>query len=704
MDAAQYADLFLTESREHLSAINLALLDIERGLTANPPASDEVAAGAGSEGGGRSEGIAAAVASLFRAVHTIKGMSATLRYDAVAALSHELETLLDRLRRGELAPDANLMNILFAAADLLETSVERAVAGQPDDPRLEEVVGRIRDAASGGPEPATGRVAPRRKASRAKRVAPARRSRTGASRTARGKATRQRVSTPAARDDAVGGAETIVRIHLAASATFRAARAAVAVQRARSLGDVIGVSPALETVPADGPGPDVIEIRLRTQAKTAAIVGQIEGAGDIARVEVRRDRAHGGARPGRRSGAAPHSANGNGESGPDGIARTRHVRIDLRRLDALMDLIGELVIARGRLLELTSTEGESALSEAVADASRLIGDLQEEIMTCRMVPVWQVFDRFPRLVRDTAQVLGKQVSFQVEGKDIELDRSMLDEIGDPIVHLLRNALDHGIELPDTRVAAGKPPLGQLTLSAARDRSAVLIRVTDDGRGIDRNKVLVRALESGLVEPGTTALSDDEVIRLIARPGFTTAEEVTDVSGRGVGIDAVQARVRALGGSIDIKSAAGEGTTVTARLPLTLAIMRALLARVGAEAYAFPMAHVDETVGTEGANYAAVRGRPVIVIRGEAIPFVRLRDLVGLEPAPGPVPTPDPEQHVIVVESGGHRSAVAVDELMGQADIVVKQYDHVRGGAALFSGATVLGDGAPALIVDVSSLF
>jgi two-component system chemotaxis sensor kinase CheA len=631
-------------------------------------------------------------------------MSATLRYDAVAALSHDLEALLDRLRRGELAPDAGLMNILFAAADLLETSIERAVAGRPDDPRLDDLVGQIRRAALGSPEPATGRAAAVRKPSRAKAASGARRSRAGAGRAARRSTRRPRVSRPGGVDDPAGAAESIVRVYLAATATFRAARAAVAVQRARLLGEVLGVSPALETLPADGPGPEMIEIRLRTQAKTAAIVEQIEGAGDIARVDVRRDRRRGGVRSGRQSGGASHAASGNGGPATDGIARTRHVRIDLRRLDALMDLIGELVIARGRLVALTGAQEESELAEAVTDASRLIGDLQQEIMTCRMVPVWQVFDRFPRFVRDTAQSLGKQVSFEVEGKDIELDRSMLDEIGDPIVHLLRNALDHGIEPPDTRVAAGKPRQGQLRLSAARDRSAVLIRVTDDGRGIDRDKVLVRALESGLVDPGTTALSDDEVIRLIARPGFTTAAEVTDVSGRGVGIDAVQARVRALGGSVDIKSAAGEGTTVTARLPLTLAIVRALLARVGGEAYAFPMAHVDETVSTEGANYAAVRGSPVIVIRGEAIPFVRLRELVGLESSPGASPTADPEQHVIVVELGGHRTAVAVDELMGQADIVVKQFDSVRGGAALFSGATVLGDGAPALIVDVSRLF
>ncbi len=280
---------------------------------------------------------------------------------------------------------------------------------------------------------------------------------------------------------------------------------------------------------------------------------------------------------------------------------------------------------------------------------------------------------------------------------------MLDEIGDPIVHLLRNALDHGIEAPDARVADGKPAQGHLRLSAARDRSAVLIRVSDDGRGIDRAKVLARALESGLVEAGTTALTDDEVIRLIARPGFTTADQVTDLSGRGVGIDAVQARVRALGGSIDIRSAPGHGTTVTARLPLTLAIMRALLARVGGESYAFPLAHIDETIASAGASYAAVRGRPVLLVRGEAIPFLNLRDVVGLAPATERIQDAEAEHHIIVVESGGRRAAVGVEELVGQADIVVKQYDAVRGGAALFSGATILGDGAPALIVDVGSL-
>jgi two-component system chemotaxis sensor kinase CheA len=693
MDAAQYADLFLAESREHLSAINLALLDIERALTAD----GSLAARASAEGVVRD-----AVASLFRAVHTIKGMSATMRYDAVATLSHEMEALLDRLRRGELVPDAPLMDVLFASADVLEASIERAVSNRPADPRLDDVVAQLRGTASladdsARPSGGSTRSTRKRKASKRARGsrpkgAPELAAKPPGSQAGNG-------LTPPPSDPVRDGPELTIRIHLVATATLRGARAAVAVQRVRALGQILAVTPPVETFADDGPGPEVVEIRLRSSAPPAAIVEQVRAAGDIAHVDVLTDSAPGERRPGRRSIAVGIPTDGDGA----GVSRPRHVRIDLRRLDALMNLIGELVIARGRLMELTSGLGESALTDAVADTSRLIGDLQEEIMSCRMVPVWQVFDRFPRLVRDTAHTLGKQVLFEVEGKEIELDKSMLDEIGDPIVHLLRNALDHGIEAPDARVANGKPAQGHLRLSAARDRSAVLIRVSDDGRGIDRAKVLARALESGLVEAGTTALSDDEVIRLIARPGFTTADQVTDLSGRGVGIDAVQARVRALGGSIDIRSAPGQGTTVTARLPLTLAIMRALLARVGGESYAFPLAHIDETIASAGASYAAVRGRPVLLVRGEAIPFLNLRDVVGLAPASERIQDAEAEQHIIVVESGGRRAAVGVEELVGQADIVVKQYDAVRGGAALFSGATILGDGAPALIVDVGSL-
>jgi len=315
-----------------------------------------------------------------------------------------------------------------------------------------------------------------------------------------------------------------------------------------------------------------------------------------------------------------------------------------------------------------------------------------------MVPVWQVFDRFPRLVRDAARSVGKPVEFTIEGKEVELDRSMLDEVGDPIVHLLRNAIDHGIESPDERRAQGKPEAGRLTLSASRDRSAVAIKVSDDGRGIDRDKVLRRAREQGLIDPGKTELTDEELFRIISQAGFSTADQVTDLSGRGVGIDAVHNRVRALGGSVDMRTAPGKGTTVSLRLPLTLAIVRSLLARIGDETYAIPMTHVSETVELHPQILHTLKGREVLMIREDVLPVIRLRQLLQYDGEA----TRGVEQ-VVVVEMAERRAALVVDALIGQQEIVVKQFDGVQNGLTLFGGATILGDGAPALIIDVSSL-
>ena len=278
---------------------------------------------------------------------------------------------------------------------------------------------------------------------------------------------------------------------------------------------------------------------------------------------------------------------------------------------------------------------------------------------------------------------------------------MLDEIADSIVHLLRNAIDHGIETPEARQAAGKPAAGRLTLSAARDRSAVVIKVSDDGKGIDRDRVLARAKRDGLVDASRTDLTEDELLRLLARPGFSTVDKVTDLSGRGVGVDAVYTRVRSLGGAMDIRSVPGQGTTMVLRLPLTLAIVRAVLARVGTETYAIPLAHVSETVELTADVLRTIKGREVLLARDEVLPLFRLRQLVGL-PAYVPATDIDLEQ-AIVIDLGDRRAALAIDELTGQEEIVVKQYDAVRDGLPFFGGATLLGDGTPSLIVDVSSL-
>jgi two-component system chemotaxis sensor kinase CheA len=626
VDLARYAELFLTESREHLSAINHLLLELERSPTASEP-----------------------VTAIFRAVHTIKGMSATMGYAAVAELSHELETLLDRVRQGKIRVTPELLDACFAAADALERSIENGAQGgsSAGEADIQPLVVRLRALGSGADGQADDGTVP-----------PATREATG----------------------------QLVRVRLDAETPLKGARAFLIVKRAESLGRVHSVTPPLEALQAEQ-FERSFTLRLDSVVDRATIERTIRSVGSVEQVVV--ENAGAGA-PAARAGARQAADASAGRP-------ARHVRMDLRRLDSMMNLIGELVITRGRLDQLARTLGDPPLLDSMDQASRLISELQDEIMLSRMVPVWQVFDRFPRLVRDAARSSGKEVELVVDGKDIELDRSMLDEIGDPVMHLLRNAIDHGIESPADRRAAGKPALGRLTLSASRERSSVVVRVKDDGRGIDRARVLNKARAIGLLDETRTEISDEELIRLIGRPGFSTAERVTDLSGRGVGIDVVYTRVRALGGSVEIKSAAGVGTTVTMRLPVTLAIVRALLARVDDETYAVPITHVRETVSLDRTRPRSVRGAEVLPLRDDVLPLMRFRRLVELDAddARG--------TQVIVLEAGDRRLGLVVDELTGQQDIVVKQFDAVRGGTTIFSGATILPDGSPALILDVGSL-
>jgi len=530
MDTGRYAKLFLSESRENLSEINNALVELERG------------------------GSITAIDRLFRAVHTMKGMGGAMGYTTVSALSHELETLLDRLRTGSLNVTAVIMDTLFAGTDALEQAVDLATAATPTELDVTDVLARIRAASN-----------------------------------------------------------------------------------------------------------EELQQTFTTEFAIMSVVKSEEEA------------------------KAP-------------VAKAaRHIRIDSRRLDVLMNLMGELVIARDRIAQIAERVGDEALLEATLRASQIVATLQNEIMNSRMVPVWQVFDRFPRVVRDTARTLGKEVEFRIEGKEIELDRSMLDEMGEPVLHLLRNSLDHGIETPAERKKAGKPPTATLTLTAERDRATVLIRVTDDGRGIDQAKVLPRAKKLGIIDAGTTKLSEEELVRIISRPGFSTADKVTDISGRGVGFDIVANKVRALGGSLEVHTDSGLGTNVSMRLPLTLAITRALIARVDKEVYAIPLTHVLETFALSQPMLQEVKGKEVVAIRDDVFPAIWLRDRVGLSAAN------KASGQVVLVELADRRAALIVDEFIGQQEIVVKQFDGVNGSRTLFSGATILGEGAPALIIDASTL-
>ena len=648
MDPQRYAELFRSESREQLSEVNRALLDLER-----------------------APGDVQPVTVLFRAVHTLKGMSATMGYTAVAAFAHELESLLDRMRNGDQGISAELMDVLFSAADVLESGVNRAVDGTPDAPGAAEVLEQMRHVAGGGATAEFRALTGEHRATTAT---------TGEFPLA----SATRADASASLDEGPG---VLVRVRQSPDTMLPGVRAFLVLQKVRALGEIVAVSPPLAELQA-AEVPQAFAFRLVTALSPSEIEKAIVAAGDVEHVEVSAGRGR------QRAPVRMRAGDDAASTAPKG---TRHVRIELARLDTLMNLIGELVIARGRLLQLTAGHGDPALDEVMTQTGRLVGSLQGEIMASRMVPVWQVFDRFPRLVRDAARQLHKEIEFSVEGKEIELDRSLLDEIGEPVVHLLRNAVDHGIEAPEVRESLGKPRTGRLTLSASRERSAVLVRVGDDGRGIDRSRVLARAKELGMVGADVPRLDDDMLFRVIAAPGFSTAAVVSDLSGRGVGIDAVQARVRQLGGTVEMETAPGTGTTITLRLPQTLAIVRAVLATVGGERYALPLTHVRESLAWSPEAVQRVQGRQVLVLRDEVLPLLHLREVVQ---APGVhADTAD----IVVLERGARRAGLVVDELTGEQDIVVKQFDGARDGLALFSGATILSDGRPALIVDVGSL-
>ena len=635
MDLSQYAELFLAESREHLSACNQLLLEWERHPAAPEP-----------------------VGGIFRAVHTVKGMAATMGYARVADLAHRMENLLDHLRRGAAGRRAgdDVLQLLFRATDALEKAIQVSAAGREQDADVVGIVAEL--------DRAVQRFAP----DTAPRHAPP--------------SPPSPPSPPPEVSAPVVGPGRRVRVTLRPEAPLKGPRALIVLKRAAGLGTVSQVQPqpaALEAEDFEGQ----FSFWLAGPAPADLVVATLAAAGDVEEVRVGDD-------------AAPVARAETGA--PLESGKARHIRVDLRRLDALMDQIGELVTARGRLNQLAAERRDPMIDDLAIQISRLSADLQAEIIQARMTPVWQVFDRFPRLVRDLARDLGKPVAFRVEGKEIELDRAILDELGDPLVHLLRNAVDHGLETPADRRRAGKKPEGEIVLAAVRERASVAISIADDGRGIDRARILAKAQAEGLLDAHVETLSDDQLLRVLARPGFSTAAAVTSVSGRGVGIDVAMTKIRALGGTIDIRTEAGKGTTFVLRLPVTLAIVRALIAAVGRERYALPLTYVAETVEFGVVPITTVEGREAMVLRDRVVPLVHLRQLLGVNGDQPPARRP-----VIVIEMGERRTGLIVDGMLGQQEIVVKAFDAPRGTLPVFSGATIMGDGVPALILDAGGL-
>lgn len=580
-----------------------------------------------------------AVDEAFRAAHTLKGLSAAMGYRAVADQAHHLEDTLERMRAGSLAADPEIIDELLTAADALQAAIEVAV-----ETETPEIDGGESRQMSNGAQALVDSLAP---------------------------------STHAA-------TEMSVRVRLREDAPIKAARAMLVVRGLQMGWQVLRTEPAEFDDDFDGD----FRVIMDPAADQGAIEAAILGAGDVESVIFE-------------SAAAPAAAKAEMKAAPvrSEAARVRHVRVDQRRIDQIADGIGEMSVLQTRLEREVGER--SVAGEMVDRLSTLLSDLQHAVLSVRMVPIGEAFERFPRVVRDAARRLGKQIDFRIEGEGIEIDRSILDDIVDPLIHLLRNAVDHGIESVEEREIAGKPPRGMLVLRAERERSSVKLMLQDDGRGVRRESVLAKARAAGLVDAsGPAELDDDDLLHLMAHPGLSTAEEVTELSGRGVGLDVVVARIRSLGGAIDMTTKTGAGTTFTLRLPITLALARALRVRVAGEDYAVPLTHVTEAVELDGGVETGLDGSEGVRLRDELLPLVRMSTVLDVAQVGGAAGA---ERAAVVAELGQRRTALAVDEIVGHEQILVKQFDAAVGTLPIFSGATLLADGRPALVLDPLSV-
>jgi len=693
--SSEEISVFLDELEEKIQILNENILALERG-----GGSDEV------------------LQEIFRAAHTIKGSSAVMGYDKMAELTHEMENLFDLLRKGILPVTREIVDALFAALDTLHALRDEILgrASGVDAAGALEALRSCREAAmeaAGAP----GNGLPAEEAPRPEGG---------------------RFELTAAEEEVVREAEVRgfsayrVTVRLDPGTQMKQVRAFLVFENLQQAGEVIASRPPAEDL-QEGRFEDSFALLLLTREDPDRVRNLLMTVAEVAEVTVEKvELPAGEARaPGPEAAAGERGEEGEGAPGPAaGAARgevaaaaaraavraeapevraVQTVRVDVQRLDTLMNLVGELVIDRTRLnrfAEIFESRfgGESSdmvdtLNEISSHLGQITGDLQEHIMKARMLPVAQVFNRFPRMVRDLAQKLGKEINFVVEGHETELDRNVIEVIGDPLIHLIRNAIDHGIEPPQERAARGKPAAGTLYLKASYMENHIIITVQDDGRGIDPQVLRERAVEKGLLDRESAArLSDREALNLIFMSGFSTAADVSDLSGRGVGLDVVRNNIENVNGTVDVDSTPGRGTTFTIRLPLTLAIIDALMVEVAGEQFALPLSHVVETLSIRPSEIKKVKHSEVVLVRGAILPLVRLSEVFGL-PGGGE----GERVFVVVLSAGERRFGAVVDALLGELEIVIKSLGNFLGKVPCISGATILGDGQVALIVDVRSL-
>lgn len=686
-DMSAYMGVFLYEAEEQLRILENEVLKLEQ-KTGNEEAAERIE-------------------TIFRAAHTLKGSSGAMGFEPINRLTHKLENVFDLLRRRELRADAALIDMILQTVDQLKRMKDDLASGsmlpEPPEDLIRTLEGLAAGSLSGDLPVQTALDDPDFGAELAAAASAGELLQLDGYQ-------KDIVCQAFAADQAV----VAVFVRIERTAVMKSARSLLIHNNLKELGEIIASAPPIEAMEDDSTFSGTLVFVLVTTGTRQQIIHVVNQISEIETVNLSyltRDNLHAYCLPD--DARHPHDAIAQPAQADDRqtssskVKSSQTVRVDVGRLEHLLNLVGELIIDQTRLSQfrtrLEDNLNNHELLEDLTDiASRLgsvVNELQEGMMKTRMLPIDQLFNRFPRMVRDLAQRSNKQVELIIDGKETELDRTLIEEISDPILHLLRNCIDHGLEAPERRKHLGKPPAGKLILKAEHEENRIVITMSDDGRGIDVGKIKRTAVERGMIEEAAAARLDTrEALQLIFLPGFSTAEQVTDLSGRGVGMDIVKSHIEKLNGMIDIRTAVGEGTTFTIKLPLTLAVNRSLLVRIGSRSYAIPLSNVVEIIRQTPDNVKIAGNREVAVVRGRILPLVRPHRR--LDECP---PAEEGKSDIVVVGLAEKRVALMVDRTLGNQEIVIKSLGDYIGTPKYIAGATITGDGGLMLILDLNAL-
>ncbi|WNF24497.1 chemotaxis protein CheA [Mesobacillus jeotgali] len=685
MELNQYLEVFIEESKEHLQACNQQLLELEK----NPQ-------------------DVSIINEIFRSAHTLKGMSATMGYEDLASLTHQMENVLDAIRNNKLTTTPEIIDVIFMAVDHLEDMVQSIAAGGDGKKDVTETVEKLKLIEKG--EPLSG--------SANKEVA------ASAVLEADQESHYDEFELTVLKQSKEQGFGVYeIGIALREDCLLKAARVYMVFEVLEKIGEVIKANPSVEQLEEEQFDQE-FSITIVSKEDPEDIKAKIMKVSEVVKTEIKSlvfdqesDDTDGEVFSNSETPApevlgstsSEKTQSIEAETAPvaekKGSAKQQNnssktIRVNIERLDILMNLFEELVIDRGRLEQISKDLDNGELTETVERMSRISGDLQNIILNMRMVQVETVFNRFPRMIRQLARDLNKKINLEIVGAETELDRTVIDEIGDPLVHLLRNSVDHGIESPQERKAKGKNEEGTVVLRAFHSGNHVFIEIEDDGAGISRDKVLKKAISKGIItEQAAAGFTDKQAYELILSSGFSTAEKISDISGRGVGLDVVKNTIESLGGSISIDSKENEGTIFSIQLPLTLSIISVMLVEIQKEKFAIPLSSIIETAIIKDTDIMNAHNQKVIDFRGKVVPLLFLKDIFEVPSEPAV----DPFHSVIIVRKGDKMAGLVVDSFIGQQEVVLKSLGNYLTNVFAISGATILGDGQVALIVDCNAL-